>query len=122
MKEFDAIFKEFTPLVYHFLLSLCGNESLAEELTSETFYSETFIVAAVNECTLFIMTDKGTSAQRFLLLFGQGWPERELCQCAFHINGSCACRSRGHRRCAHPRRAHGHGGHSEHWDRSPDFR
>lgn len=38
MKEFDAIFKEFTPVVYHFLLSLCGNESLAEELTSETFY------------------------------------------------------------------------------------
>ena len=38
MKEFDVIFKEFTPLVYHFLLSLCGNESLAEELTSETFY------------------------------------------------------------------------------------
>ena len=38
MKEFDAIFKEFTPLVYHFLLSLCGNESLVEELTSETFY------------------------------------------------------------------------------------
>ena len=38
MKEFDAIFKESTPVVYHFLLSLCGNESLAEELTSETFY------------------------------------------------------------------------------------
>lgn len=38
MKEIDATFKEFTPLVYHFLLSLCGNESLAEELTSETFY------------------------------------------------------------------------------------
>lgn len=38
MKEFDAIFKDFTPVVYHFLLSLCGNESLAEELTSETFY------------------------------------------------------------------------------------
>lgn len=38
MKEFDAIFKEFTPIVYHFLLSLCGNESLAEELTAETFY------------------------------------------------------------------------------------
>lgn len=38
MKEFDVIFKEFTPLVYHFLLSLCGNESLAEELTSETFF------------------------------------------------------------------------------------
>jgi len=38
MKEFDAIFQYFTPVVYHFLLSLCGNESLAEELTSETFY------------------------------------------------------------------------------------
>ena len=38
MKEFDAIFKEFTPVVYHFLLSLCGDESLAEDLTSETFY------------------------------------------------------------------------------------
>ena len=38
MKEFDAIFKEYTPVIYHFLLSLCGNESLAEELTSETFY------------------------------------------------------------------------------------
>lgn len=38
MKDFDAIFKEFTPVVYHFLLSLCANESLAEELTSETFY------------------------------------------------------------------------------------
>ena len=25
-------------MVYHFLLSLCGNESLAEELTSETLY------------------------------------------------------------------------------------
>ena len=35
-------------------------------------HSETFIVAAVYERTLFIMTDKGTSAQRFLLLFSQG--------------------------------------------------
>ena len=35
-------------------------------------HSETFVVAAVYERALFIMTDKGTSAQRFLLLFGQG--------------------------------------------------
>ena len=84
-------------------------------------HSETFVVAAAYERALFIMTDKGTSAQRFLLLFGQGWPERKLCQCAFHINGSYDCRSRGHRRCDQPRRAHGHGGHSEHCGRSPDF-
>jgi hypothetical protein len=43
-------------------------------------------------------------------------------QCALHINGSYAYRSRGYRRCDQLRRAHGHGGHSEHWDRSPDFR
>ena len=35
-------------------------------------HSETFIVAAVNERTLFIMTDKGTSAQRAHFVFGQG--------------------------------------------------
>lgn len=38
MQEFEAIFKEFSPVVFRFLLSLCGDESLAEELTSETFY------------------------------------------------------------------------------------
>ena len=38
MQEFEAIFKDFTPVVFRFLLSLCGDESLAEELTSETFY------------------------------------------------------------------------------------
>ena len=35
-------------------------------------HSKAFGVAAVNERTLFIITDKGASAQRFLLLFGQG--------------------------------------------------
>ena len=38
MKEFDELFKDFAPIVFRFLLSLCGDESLAEELTSETFY------------------------------------------------------------------------------------
>ena len=38
MQEFEAIFKDFTPVVFRFLLSLCGDESLAEELTAETFY------------------------------------------------------------------------------------
>lgn len=30
--------RDCTPIVYRFLLSLCGNGSLAEELTAETFY------------------------------------------------------------------------------------
>ena len=38
MKEFEELFREFTPVVYHYLISLCGNESLAEELTAETLY------------------------------------------------------------------------------------
>lgn len=38
MREFEAIFKEYSPVVYRFLLSLCGDGDLAEELTSETFY------------------------------------------------------------------------------------
>ena len=53
MKEFDAIFKEFTPMVYHFLLSLCGNESLAEELTSETFYQAYLHKVSVNKDTTY---------------------------------------------------------------------
>ena len=38
MQEFEEIFKDFNPIVFRFLLSLCGDESLAEELTAETFY------------------------------------------------------------------------------------
>jgi len=38
LDEFDKIFRRYVPIVYRFLLSLCGNKDLAEELTSETFY------------------------------------------------------------------------------------
>lgn len=38
MDEFDHICRRCTPIVYHFLLSLCRDESLANELTAETFY------------------------------------------------------------------------------------
>ena len=105
-----------------YLPTLLGEKIGADLAGKDEQHSKAFVVAAVYERTLFIMTDKGTSAQRFLLLFSQGRPERKLCQCAFHINGSYAYRIRGHRRCDQIRRAHGHGGHSEHWDRSPDFR
>lgn len=36
--EFKEIYESCEPKVYCFLLSLCRNESLAEELTEETFY------------------------------------------------------------------------------------
>lgn len=36
--EFEKMREDCTSIVYRFLLSMCGNEDLAEELTSETFY------------------------------------------------------------------------------------
>lgn len=36
--EFEKMKEDCASIVYRFLLSLCGNEDLAEELTSETFY------------------------------------------------------------------------------------
>lgn len=38
MDEFERICRIYTPTVYRFLLSLCGDEDLSNELTSETFY------------------------------------------------------------------------------------
>lgn len=38
MDEFERLFRDYTPVVYRFLLSLCGDAGLAEELTDETFY------------------------------------------------------------------------------------
>lgn len=38
MDEFEQVFRTYSPVVYRFLLSLCGDEDLAQELTSETFY------------------------------------------------------------------------------------
>ena len=38
MKEFEQIFKEYSPMVYRYLYSLCRDTTLSEELTAETFY------------------------------------------------------------------------------------
>lgn len=38
MNDFDKLCQQSKMLVYRYLLSLCHNESVAEELTSETFY------------------------------------------------------------------------------------
>lgn len=38
MQDFEQSYREYERMVHAFLLRLCGNESLAEELTQETFY------------------------------------------------------------------------------------
>ena len=38
MFDMDAVYREYAVMVYKFLLSLCYEEELAEELTQETFY------------------------------------------------------------------------------------
>jgi len=38
MQEFEELYKTYYPQVYKYLLKLCQNEQLAEELTQETFY------------------------------------------------------------------------------------
>lgn len=36
--DFDQLYQEQFPVVYRYLAGLCGNQTLAEELTQETFY------------------------------------------------------------------------------------
>ena len=38
MEEFENIYAKYFRQLYHFLYRLCGDESLAEELTQETLY------------------------------------------------------------------------------------
>lgn len=38
MLDMDVVYREYAQMVYKFLLSLCCEEELAEELTQETFY------------------------------------------------------------------------------------
>ena len=38
MADFEKIFKENQGFIYKYLIKLCGNASLAEELTQETFF------------------------------------------------------------------------------------
>ena len=49
-----------------------GEKIGADLAGKDEHHSETFIVAAVNKCALFIMTDKGTSAYCVHFAFGQG--------------------------------------------------
>ena len=47
MADFEKLFQEYKGFIYKYLLKLCRDESLAEELTQETFFR-----AYMNMCTL----------------------------------------------------------------------
>lgn len=38
LNEFEIIYAQYAKQIYRFLITLCGDEQLAEELTQETFY------------------------------------------------------------------------------------
>lgn len=38
MQEFEELYKVYYPQVYKYLLKLCRDEMLAEEITQETFF------------------------------------------------------------------------------------
>lgn len=38
MQEFEKLYKNYYPQVYRYVLKLCGDENLAEEITQETFF------------------------------------------------------------------------------------
>ena len=38
MKDFETVYNEYFQRVYHFLSKLCGDDSLCEEMTQETFF------------------------------------------------------------------------------------
>lgn len=38
MQDFETLYKNYYPQVYRYVLKLCGDEALAEEITQETFF------------------------------------------------------------------------------------
>lgn len=53
MESFDDIYRDSVQKVYHFLLRLTEDETLAEELTSETFYQAFLHIAHFRgECSI----------------------------------------------------------------------
>lgn len=65
MDEFDEICRRCTPVVYRFLLSLCKDASLADELTAETFY----------QAYLHIDTFRGNCRVETVVLLSQQKPD-----------------------------------------------
>ena len=49
MLDFDRVFRENSPFIFRFLMKLCGDVSLAEELTQETFFRAYINLSALRD-------------------------------------------------------------------------
>lgn len=49
----ETMYMEYAKTVKHFLISLCGNFDLAEDLTQETFYQAYKSVSVITETVKF---------------------------------------------------------------------
>ena len=93
-QEFEALYQEYFPRIYAFLLRLTGNRDLAEELTQETFYqafvsfhrfrgdSDVFTwLASIGKHTYYRYLRKNKhqieslSAEQLIELYGEGSTE-----------------------------------------------
>ena len=55
MEAFEAVYEELFPQVYRYLLVLCGDRDLAEELTQETFFQAIqHIDSFRGDCKLYV--------------------------------------------------------------------
>ena len=55
MESFEAVYEELFPQVYRYLLVLCGDRDLAEELTQETFFQAIqHIDSFRGDCKLYV--------------------------------------------------------------------
>ncbi len=59
MTDFDRVYRENCPRVYRFLMALCKNSDIAEELTQETFFKVYMNLSSVKDeskLSSYIMT------------------------------------------------------------------
>ena len=55
MESFEAVYEELFPQVYRYLLVLCGDRDLAEELAQETFFQAIqHIDSFRGDCKLYV--------------------------------------------------------------------
>ena len=55
MQEFEKLYENYYPQVYRYILKLCGDENLAEEITQETFFKVLKSAGSFKgECKFFV--------------------------------------------------------------------